>query len=518
MSAAQQKALFDLICQPLPESLHTPLWQHFTAAIKAGDPFLYALQDTLSSLPEQSWVFLCCDHKAPNELIWQTKAVTSTYALPTAFAPKNEPETPQEIASAFAAWLQPQGYSLMVFNTQGDNWCGFICQSKLTKPAQAAARSLALGLEVVATPTQKKHNFLLVTRKPNKEKNLASMLQKACIQAKRKKLRPLLFVKLTGCSCDLCQLLNRHDDYPALHEAFSGYYLIQISALHWLHELAKVGLSVHDASLFAPVSDTGEVLGPVLINRTLHKEGVSCEEQARHIQSCFQALATPHTRQLNTEQKEAALRAAISSDDLPKLRELVAQGINIQALSAPPNSSLLWHLGNDPAIAEYLLDAGIDINPRNKHQQTPLNAALHHNHRTLAALLLTRGADINLYPEGAPTLHTIVSHNHLELIELYDLKACDHLNGFNRQGMAPLHLAVACGHLCVVKQLVEAGAQVNQKDDKHLPPLAHINKRTDPAIYSYLVSQGADPDLLGAEPCYPDYFTNAQEADLRQSH
>jgi len=95
------------------------------------------------------------------------------------------------------------------------------------------------------------------------------------------------------------------------------------------------------------------------------------------------------------------------------------------------------HLAATPEIAEMLLDAGADINTRNRHREfgpgnSPLSAAVYQDRRDVVGLLIERGADLN---QG------------------------DNAN------WRPLHLAVANGRLQTARMLLEAGASTNVRTE-----------------------------------------------------
>ena len=95
------------------------------------------------------------------------------------------------------------------------------------------------------------------------------------------------------------------------------------------------------------------------------------------------------------------------------------------------------HLAATPEIASMLLDAGADINARNRHKfagpgNSPLSAAVYQDRRDVVRLLIERGADVN---QG------------------------------DNAGFTPLHLAVATGHLEAARVLLEGGADPNARSN-----------------------------------------------------
>lgn len=93
------------------------------------------------------------------------------------------------------------------------------------------------------------------------------------------------------------------------------------------------------------------------------------------------------------------------------------------------------HLAATPEIAAMLLDAGADINARNRHKfagpgNSPLSAAVYQQRNEVIRLLIERGADLN---QG------------------------------DNAGFTPLHLAIANGYVESARMLLEAGANPNAR-------------------------------------------------------
>ncbi|XP_029316486.1 tonsoku-like protein [Cottoperca gobio] len=86
--------------------------------------------------------------------------------------------------------------------------------------------------------------------------------------------------------------------------------------------------------------------------------------------------------------------------------------------------------------AQYLVEQGHPVNPRDYCGWTPLHESSNHGHYDIVAVLLEHGANIN--DPGGPLC----------------------------EGMTPLHDALACGHLNVARLLVERGASVTQRNSK----------------------------------------------------
>ncbi|KAG9331056.1 hypothetical protein JZ751_020406 [Albula glossodonta] len=90
--------------------------------------------------------------------------------------------------------------------------------------------------------------------------------------------------------------------------------------------------------------------------------------------------------------------------------------------------------------AQYLVDQGHPVNPRDYCGWTPLHEACNHGHYDIVALLLDRGAHVN--DPGGPLC----------------------------EGVTPLHDALSCGQFQVARLLVEKGASATLRNAKGETP------------------------------------------------
>ncbi|KAG2070268.1 ankyrin [Suillus decipiens] len=142
-------------------------------------------------------------------------------------------------------------------------------------------------------------------------------------------------------------------------------------------------------------------------------------------------------------------------------------------------------------LLTYLIASGAHI---------PLDAI--HDHledywvdRSVIQTLIQHGADVNAMRNGANTLHTLLAHENwrddwVRTAQLLIGGGCS-IDVENGEGCTPLRLAIRCGSLPLVKDLIERGARVSAYAIHDYLE----NDWVDHAIISALVQHGADVNV-----------------------
>lgn len=153
-----------------------------------------------------------------------------------------------------------------------------------------------------------------------------------------------------------------------------------------------------------------------------------------------------------------------------------------------------------------LLAKGADPSAVNSKGETPIILATKSKQAEAVRLLLQKGVEVNV----ANTSYNIVRNGPIAMIKL-----------------TPLHRAAAFGPLEMVRDLLQAGADVNARDSRALTPLifAVATDYADPRIVQALIQAGADVNahdntgetaLDWAEKFgYPQVIAALQKADAK---
>jgi uncharacterized protein len=153
---------------------------------------------------------------------------------------------------------------------------------------------------------------------------------------------------------------------------------------------------------------------------------------------------------------------------------------------------------NDIVEIRRLLDAGADVNLRNKYDATPLYMASEYGHAEVVKLLLAANADVNIAERimGTTPLNIASAKGHTEVVKLLLAANADVNIASKPIGLTPLIVASMKGHTEVVKLLLAANADVNIADNKDgLTPLIVASMGGHTEVVKLLLAANADANI-----------------------
>ena len=130
---------------------------------------------------------------------------------------------------------------------------------------------------------------------------------------------------------------------------------------------------------------------------------------------------------------------------------------------------------NDCASIELILEAGYPVDGRTADDETALLLATEQGASQVAALLLSRGADPN--PDGEHSvLRAAIEAEDLDIIGRLMTQGQDQAD---KEGNTPLHWAVKCGSVPVVRHLIDyQQVNVNSRNQLQITPLMQLCSAT----------------------------------------
>jgi ankyrin repeat protein len=195
---------------------------------------------------------------------------------------------------------------------------------------------------------------------------------------------------------------------------------------------------------------------------------------------------------------QASLLEAAGANQVQRLRELLAQGVDIEARDADGRSALLLATrSNAIEAARLLIEAGADVNAADRIHDSPFLYAGAEGRLEILRMTLRHGADlasVNRY--GGTALIPAAHHGHVDTVrELLDTDIdIDHVNNL---GWTALLEAVILGdggptYVSIIELLLAAGADVDIADGDGVTPLQHAVARGYETI-AEMLRAGAGP-------------------------
>jgi ankyrin repeat protein len=156
--------------------------------------------------------------------------------------------------------------------------------------------------------------------------------------------------------------------------------------------------------------------------------------------------------------------AAILKDDVPVVSSLLERGFDPNTPNPAGDRALLIALrvGSTKVIPVLLAQPKLDVEARNRQDESALMIASLKGMTDMASLLLDKGADVN--KPGWTPLHYAATGGHLQIMQfLLDNHA--YIDAASPNGSTPLMMAAMYGTPSAVKLLLEAGADPLLKNE-----------------------------------------------------
>lgn len=196
--------------------------------------------------------------------------------------------------------------------------------------------------------------------------------------------------------------------------------------------------------------------------------------------------------------------------------------------------------GDFETVKEILEEDPDLANSRSMDGMSAVLAAMYHDHPGIAQLLITFGAQLNIFeaaatgrldrvrdileespeqvnaiaPDGFQPLGLACFFNHQDLAAyLLEQGAAVASASHNTMKVMPLHSAVAARSLAITKLLLEYGAPVNAFQADNFTPLHAAAQHGDIEIVNLLLAAGADPHLTDSEGKTALDFAAAEKND-----
>lgn len=205
-------------------------------------------------------------------------------------------------------------------------------------------------------------------------------------------------------------------------------------------------------------------------------------------------LATPAHAE---NDMETPLHIAAKANDAEKVKALIASGAKLEARDGGQRTALLAATrANAIDAARVLIAAGADVNAKDNIRDTPYLYAAAEGRLEILRMTLEAGAnlkDTNRY--GGTGLIPAAHHGYPENVREL-LKTDIDIDHVNRLGWTALLETIILSdggptHQNILKQLIDAGANVNLADGEGVSPLAHARQRGYAEMIRMLEAAGA---------------------------
>lgn len=243
-------------------------------------------------------------------------------------------------------------------------------------------------------------------------------------------------------------------------------------------------------------------------------------------QACFVVVMIGYVLAAGCEEKVTLHEAAIRND-VEAVRQFIADGADVNALDGDGHSpfhAAMLRFEDDPEIVELLIGAGAEINYEDSFGETPLTYAVRYADEAMVALLIDKGANVDLKNEavGSGPLTLAVVQEKSGIVKLL-LERGANVNYESHARRTPLHASMFGCDIDTIKLLLAYGANVNAATDGGYTPLIlACSNGCNAIVLGVLIAAGADvnaTDDAGHTPLfYAEQKEQKEAAKLLRAH
>ena len=194
---------------------------------------------------------------------------------------------------------------------------------------------------------------------------------------------------------------------------------------------------------------------------------------------------------------------AVKAGDEDTVRSYLAQGGDVNAASPEGTTALMWAIdGQNPVLAQLLIESGAGIFSVNRYGMTALHLAARVGDAATTRLLLAAGADANAsLPEGESVLMAAAKTGNPDVVGLLLSGGADadgtlpagEVQAFNAadpnakeswHGQTALMWAAAGGHTEAMRRLIAAGAYLDETSSLIDAPEIEADRRQGGFVYA----------------------------------
>lgn len=257
-----------------------------------------------------------------------------------------------------------------------------------------------------------------------------------------------------------------------------------------------------------------------------NKEGqtaIQFAAQARQV-TCLKRLLEAHANPNTADNRDMTpLMQATIHNKGAFVRALLAAGADFDAFYEDDTPVTMAAKKGHTECLQFMLDAGADINSRDKLDKTLLHIAAENGDIKMLDVLYKRGADINSKSAKEPFLHAVIRG--CSNAECQELLQREDLDTFaeNDNGENAMHVAAAHGKIPIMVLLTAQNHNFSQRDKLSMTPLHHAAMHGQAEVVKQLIEVKVDlnsRDHRGRSPL--DLAIEFEQADcenlLRQAN